>query len=302
LFKGEPGLRPVGPFGGSANSSFGRVLGMILSLLVALAMPQAKPSKEGEAILKRIIAARELPNRERASEIVEIARTIGNTASGDEKVTLASLLMGSATEGDLGKRTLQVAADTLVQALKNSAVPPDHGQPAYPYVQLAQVERYEGTRVSIDDPEYREALKSVDETLSVRGKTDFSLGDLQGHTWQLSALKGKVVMLNFWATWCPPCRKEMPDLQAVYERFRSKGLIVLAVSDEEPAKVRSFAEQAKWTFPVLLDTGGVVGKLFRLESLPKTFVYDRDGKLSATGIDMRTRQQLLQMLATAKLK
>jgi peroxiredoxin len=275
---------------------------VFLSLIVALLIPQGKPTKDGEAILRRIIGARDLPSARRGPELVDIAQNIGRLTAGEERVTLASLVVGSATEGDLGRNSLQAVADGLVDALRLSPAAPENGEPAYPYILLAQLERYEGIRVRLPAPELERALKSADETLSVRSKVDFGLSDLQGNKWQLSSLKGKVVLLNFWATWCPPCRKEMPDLQALYERFQSKGLVVLAVSDEDAAKVRAYAESSKWTFPVLLDPESTVSKLYRLESLPKSFVYDRDGKLVATGIDMRTKQQLLSMIAKAKLR
>ena len=63
-------------------------------------------------------------------------------------------------------------------------------------------------------------------------------------------LQGKVVLVNFWATWCPPCRKDMPDPEALYERFNSKGLVVLGISDEEAAKVEPFIRERKASFPV----------------------------------------------------
>ena len=275
---------------------------MLLPLIAALVLPQDKPTAEGEAIMQRIMAVREVAAEKKASEISQIARSISSKLKGSERVILASLLTGTATEGDIGQDALQTAADTLVAALAKSPEPPEHGQPAYPYVQLAQLERYEHVKVRLAGPELARALKSVDETIAVRSKADFELKDLDGRSWKRSALKGKVVLLNFWATWCPPCRQEMPDLQALNEEFGPQGLVVLAVSDEEPTKVKDFASDAKWTFPVLLDSDKKVGKLYRLESLPKTFVYDREGKLVATGIDMRTRGQFLKMLAMAGLK
>jgi peroxiredoxin len=131
---------------------------------------------------------------------------------------------------------------------------------------------------------------------------DFTLADLRGKSWTLSELRGKVVVVNFWATWCPPCRKEMPDLEALYNRFKGEGFVVLAVSDEDAAKVRPFIAERQVTYPILLDPGRKVNDLFQVEGIPKTFVYDRDGKLVAQSIDMRTRKQFLGMLAEAGLK
>jgi peroxiredoxin len=125
---------------------------------------------------------------------------------------------------------------------------------------------------------------------------------LQGKSWTLKDLRGKVVVVNFWATWCPPCRKEMPDLDALYQQFKDQGLIILAISDEEVAKVQPFIEQRKISYPILLDPGRKVNDLFEVEGIPKSFVYDRDGKLVAQSIDMRTRGQFLEMLGRAGLK
>ncbi len=135
-----------------------------------------------------------------------------------------------------------------------------------------------------------------------RQHADFTLTDLEGKSWTLSKLRGKVVVVNFWATWCPPCRKEMPDLEALYNHFKGQGLVVLAISDEDAAKVRPFIAERQVTYPVLLDPGREVNDLFQVEGIPKTFVYDRNGKLVAQSIDMRTQKQFLGMLAEAGLK
>jgi peroxiredoxin len=135
-----------------------------------------------------------------------------------------------------------------------------------------------------------------------REQADFTLTDLQGHPWTLKQLRGKVVLLNFWATWCPPCRKEMPDLEGLYRQFGDRGLIILAISDEEEGKVKPFIAEKKVIYPVLLDPGSKVSKDFAVDGIPKSFVYDRDGRLVAQWIDMRTRAQFVEMLGKAGLK
>jgi peroxiredoxin len=110
------------------------------------------------------------------------------------------------------------------------------------------------------------------------------------------------VLVNFWATWCPPCRKEMPDLETLYERFESKGFVVLGISDEEAATIEPFIRERKVSFPVLLDPGRKVNDAFVVEGIPKSFVYDRQGKLVAQSIDMRTQKQFLEMLEKAGLE
>ena len=110
------------------------------------------------------------------------------------------------------------------------------------------------------------------------------------------------MLVNFWATWCPPCRKEMPDLEALYTRFKDQGFVILAISDEEAGKVQPFIAERKITYPVMLDPGRKVNELFQVEGIPKSFVYNREGKLVAQSIDMRTQGQFLQMLAQAGLQ
>jgi peroxiredoxin len=93
----------------------------------------------------------------------------------------------------------------------------------------------------------------------------------------------------------------MPDLEALFQRFKNQGLVVLALSDEDAATVKPFIADRKITYPILLDPGRKVNLLFNVVGIPKTFIYDRAGKLVAESIDMRTRQQFLEMLAQAGL-
>jgi peroxiredoxin len=94
----------------------------------------------------------------------------------------------------------------------------------------------------------------------------------------------------------------MPDLEALYERFNSKGLVVLGISDDDAEKVASFVSERNITFPVLFDSGHKVSGMFVVEGLPMSFVYDREGKLVAQSIDMRTQKQFLEMLGKAGLE
>jgi len=153
-----------------------------------------------------------------------------------------------------------------------------------------------------DNPQFKQALARLEGDDAKRQAADFTLTDLKGQSWHLRDLRGKVVLVNFWATWCPPCRKEMPDLQALYDKYRDRGFVVLSISDEESAKVTPFIAERKITYPVLLDPGRKVNTAFVVEGIPKSFVYDRDGKLVAQSIDMRTRSQFQQMLSAAGLQ
>src|SRR5437660_470133 len=173
--------------------------------------------------------------------------------------------------------------------------------PAPPYVELSELVRYEHVKANADDPQFAAALAKLDADDQSRQRADFTLTDLQRKAWTLQALRGKVVLVNFWATWCDPCRREMPDLEALYRRFKNQGLVVLAISDDDAGKVKQLIVEKRFTYPVLLDPGRKVTDLFRIEGIPKSFVYDRDGKLVAQAIDMRTRGQFLEMLAQAGL-
>jgi peroxiredoxin len=110
---------------------------------------------------------------------------------------------------------------------------------------------------------------------------DFTLPDLQGNLVQLSALRGKVVFINIWATWCPPCVEEMPTMQRLYERFHDRGLVLLAISiDALGAQVVApFMRQYDLTFPALLDPAGSIEHLYRTSGVPESFVVDKQGRL-----------------------
>ena len=154
--------------------------------------------------------------------------------------------------------------------------------PAAPYNELASLVRYEHVDASLAGTPGEEQLGAAMAQLEAddrkREHLDFTLKDITGKAWTFSELRGKVVLVNFWATWCPPCRKEMPDLEALYERFSAKGLVVLGISDEKGAKVEPFIRERKVSFPVLLDPGRKVNEMFVVEGIPKSFVYDRGGK------------------------
>ena len=152
------------------------------------------------------------------------------------------------------------------------------------------------------DPALDAATALLELRDQVLQETGFSLTALDGKVYNLDALRGHVVLLNFWATWCPPCRKEMPDMQKLYERFKEKGLIVLAVSDEKRETVEGFLAKQDYTFPILLDPDRKTNTAFYVEGIPKSFLFDRQGRLAAQSIDMRTESQFLAMFKSAGLE
>ena len=114
---------------------------------------------------------------------------------------------------------------------------------------------------------------------------EFELASIKGAKIKLSSLKGKIVLLNFWATWCGPCRKEMPSMQRMYDKLKSEGLEILAVDlMEDKRQVEGFAKELGLSFPILLDSDGKVGALYDARSIPTTYLLDRRGLLFSRAI------------------
>ena len=278
--------------------------GLLLSRPASLRAQEEKIvwSDREKPIAEHIRGLRGLPDDVRAGATKNLALEIRRLPVTPNKLRLANSLAMLSTEGDFGHEMLQEVATTLAAALREQPLKAQKGQPPRPYVELAELVRYEHVEATLDDPQFAAAISKIAADNERREQADFTLAELGGKTWTLKEQRGKVVLLNFWATWCPPCRKEMPDLETLYQQFKDQGLVILAISDEDAAKVKSFIAQQKVTYPILLDPGRKVNELFQIEGIPKTFVYDRNGKLVAQSIDMRTRRQFLEMLAQARLK
>jgi peroxiredoxin len=261
-------------------------------------------SEQEKPIVEQLRGLRKLPDDVRARTTKDLALQIRQLPATPNKLRLAGGLAGLSTEGDFGHDTLQEVANTLAAALREQPQPGKNGEPDFNYVELASLVRYEHVQAALENPQFTAAMAKLEADDATRQHADFTLSDLHGKAWTLKDLRGKVVLVNFWATWCPPCRKEMPDLEALYQQFKDKdpGLVVLAISDEEAAKVSPFLAEHNISYPVVLDPGDTVNKLFQIEGIPKSFVYDRSGKLVAQSIDMRTRKQFLEMLAQAGLQ
>lgn len=127
-----------------------------------------------------------------------------------------------------------------------------------------------------------------DDTQTVLPAIDFTLKDQYGNTHSMSDYKGKTVFLNFWATWCPPCRAEMPDIQKIYETYDTEGddaLIVLGVAspnmggEKSEEEIKEFLDENGYTYPVLMDTTGELFSAYGIFSYPTTFMIDRDGNV-----------------------
>jgi len=271
-----------------------RIVACLFSASVFLSAQSWKD--QAKAIQDQVHKLRGLPDAERAKVTKQLAMQIRQLPSAASKAGLAAELANFATEGDFGRDTLQAVATTLAQGLAEKPGGPDA------YLSLARLVRYEHMQVSLDSPQLKAAMAQLEGDDQARQRANFTLMDLYGKSWTLKGLGGKIVLVNFWATWCPPCRKEMPDLDTLYHRFEKSGLVVLAISDEDAGTVKPFIADHNVGYPVLLDPGRKVNQLFRVQGIPKSFLFDREGNLVAQAIDMRTQAQFLEMLGHAGLK
>jgi len=109
---------------------------------------------------------------------------------------------------------------------------------------------------------------------------DFTLRSADGQNLRLNEQRGRVVLVNFWATWCGPCKQEMPHLNRLYEKYRASGFVLLGVNvDEDPRLAVGLAQRMGLKFPVLFDGDKKVSKLYDLGSMPSTVMIDRDGRV-----------------------
>jgi peroxiredoxin len=109
---------------------------------------------------------------------------------------------------------------------------------------------------------------------------DFTLRTQNGPNLRLKEQRGRVVLVNFWATWCGPCRREMPQLSRLYDKYRAAGFLLLGVSvDDDQRKAAQIASKLGVTFPVLFDTDKNVSRLYDLSAMPSTVLIDRDGRV-----------------------
>lgn len=127
---------------------------------------------------------------------------------------------------------------------------------------------------------------------------DFTLPLLDGRYISLSELRGKPVLINFWATWCPACRAEMPHLQAAYEEMKDSGLVLLSVDiGEDDVTVRQFMLRGGYTFPVPMDSKGEVSKTYQVQAIPTTFLVDREGIIRGIKVGaFRDKEEILAQL------
>jgi len=125
---------------------------------------------------------------------------------------------------------------------------------------------------------------------------DFVLEDLSGNPVKLSDLRGRLVVLNFWATWCTPCRTEMPEFQEIYQR-NEQDLVVLGINlEESPSDIQDFVSPLNITYPILLDKEGLVSRQYKVIQLPNTYFIDRQGIFRIRHIGFLSSNQFQEYL------
>jgi peroxiredoxin len=277
---------------------------LLAVLLFAAPMPQA--AAKDAVIDNQLQNLRLLPTAQRSAMTARLAAEIHALPAGPEKVQLAAILAARSNEGDPGFAVLQSVADTLTQALAESPDFVESDSFPKPYTELAKMVRYEHVGTVFADPLLAKRLAKAMQRLAANDadlkNADFTLKDLHGKTVTLSELRGKVVLVNFWATWCLPCLLELPDLEDLDARYRAQGLVVLAISNEDASKVSAYVERHGYHLPVLLDSDNKTLLRFHVDGLPRSYVYDRKGRLAAVAINQRSQSQFLQMLAQAGLQ
>jgi len=139
-----------------------------------------------------------------------------------------------------------------------------------------------------ENPDRHFANLGISRIPKIPPPVDFELSDLEGRPVRLSGLKGKVVVINFWTTWCPSCQIEMPDLEKLHQRFKTSDFILLAVDLRESREtVQKYFQRNKLNFTALLDSDGEVAHSFGIRSIPTTFIIDQSGGMVGKAIGAR---------------
>ena len=130
----------------------------------------------------------------------------------------------------------------------------------------------------------------------------FSVRDLQGRAHSLAGYKGKWVLVNFWATWCPPCLAEIPDLIALHDKHKDKDLVVIgiAMDYQNPKLVTDFARNQRISYPVVLGNAGIAAQVGTVEGLPTTYLFNPDGKVVAYNVGALTKQAVESYIGSKK--
>ena len=241
---------------------------------------------------------------DRSTLIVDTAKSIQALPFDIKKTSLSYQLstfcLGSNLEKPEVDALSAMLAEVLPQELKQKNGVPDFIIARI--IEFARLVKYESGVAPKQLPEVHAAIALLNLRDKVNQQAGFVLTGLDGKEYSLASLHGKVVLVNFWATWCAPCRAEFPTLEKLSHEFEKEGLVVLAVSDEDRQKVEEFIKQEGYTFAVLLDPKREVNSAFDVVGVPQSFIFDREGKIVAQISYMRTEEQFRELLKRAGLQ
>ena len=252
-----------------------RVTILALSFTVFLAAQNDPALAAAKALNQDIRNLNNLPRNARPRAIHDLAARVRQQPA-SYLPALAFNLSVDSGESD-GREALQDVANTMVEAIHRS--PAKYVSDGM-YAALASLARYGHVEVSLDDPKYAAAISQLEADDRRRAGAAFTLQDIRGQSWDLKALRGSVVLVNFWSTSCGPCREEMPDLAQLYRRFRTRGLVILAISADQAADLRKYAAEQGIGFPLSMDPNDKLKQQLRVQGIPKTLLYDREGRLA----------------------
>ncbi len=295
---------------------------------ILLVAPLLSAQVSESTVTKQLDKIGTLSAAQQPAAIIKVATDIRSLRPGMDKVGFADSVVHLVTKGDQGAEALQTVADTLSLSLTETPVQAKKDLPPAPYFDLARLVRYKDVKVTLNDPLFAKALQVLADYDADVQKADFTLKDMKGKKVTLSELKGKIVVINFWATECKSCNAEMNILDFIYSHYQSQGLVVLSITGEDAFKVASF--MATWPYhpSILIDPNNKVATLFHVtpnfqaagasvvrkgrqmqadnggnvDGIPRTFVFDRAGKLVGVGIDQCTQKQFYQMLIKTDLQ
>ena len=255
---------------------------LLVAATVLLTAPFLNAQASESAINKQLEKLRALNTQQRPAATIKLAADIRTLPAGAKKVDLANNLASRVTEGDQGAAALQAVADALSQALAESPVPAKGDQPPAAYLELASLVRYKNVTTTLKDPLFVKAGQVLIANDADVEKADFTLKDLHNKKVTLSELRGKIVVVNFWATWCSACRAEMPALDAFYAAHRAEGLKLIGVSVDR-RRARDSVQQVAQTlhYPIGMLGEADVNGFGEPSVLPMTYVIDRQGRVAA---------------------
>jgi peroxiredoxin len=285
---------------GLVKKRFGSIA---LKLFIAAAYGFSNNSNAQDAnsqLKAEIIHIRSLAPPLVQSKVSELIKQVGALPDGPGKIYLSLGLSAVVAEKDVSQDTLQAIARMFDQALL-AAPPKDPLDSLANYKNLATFIHFKHVHIELHDPKLTRELAILDANTPDLKHADFTLNDLHGMPVTLSGLRGNIVLVNFWATWCGPCVQELYDLDVIQSRFRSQGVIVLALTNESRPKIEAFLKRTPHRERVLLDTGGHIARQFDVGGIPHTFVFDRKGRFVTDEVEQLNETELKQMLNQAGL-